>query len=253
MLEEPLSPELALVDPDLARRARALLVEIESAEPAEAPHPHAVDRPAIEHRASRATPSMADRAFRLGAWLAVPSILLNVALVRERPGEVKQSPPAVSAPGAARSPGASSPAADPKRVAESRQLRRHATRPPARARKGVAGAVLGAEKVPHPAAKVGVRRHEAHPAIRTLTWSPIERVVRYDVIIWHGHRRIADIWVRRPALEIKRLACGDGRRLAPGRYLWFVYPVVASPRRHFGPLVRSGTVSFGAAECPPGH
>src|SRR5918911_1337374 len=96
---EPISPELCLVDPVLARRARELLPPLEEAvrEPvaaAEAPRRHR-------------------RLTRVGGWALAASLLLNVALLwpkntAETTPVLLPSPPAAPAPTrapkAARSP-----------------------------------------------------------------------------------------------------------------------------------------------------
>jgi hypothetical protein len=82
---------------------------------------------------------------------------------------------------------------------------------------------------------------------RMLSWPAAPSAVAYDLIVWRGKRRIADVWTSRPRLSVASLRCARG--VAPGRYLWFVYPVRsrAEPRR-YGPLLR-----WGALQVPAGR
>src|SRR5918912_2827354 len=73
---EPISPELVLVDPELAARARALLPTLDA--PVAPAAVVDIAPPAAGGRAQRL-----ERAFlRVAAWLVIPSLALNVALLR---------------------------------------------------------------------------------------------------------------------------------------------------------------------------
>jgi hypothetical protein len=216
---EPISPELALVDPDLARRARALLpVPVE-------PGPVVVERPQAPRRSAPRLPR--GLLVRGAAALALPSLILNVALLRDR---AAPRSPAISA---ARP--TVTPAPPPKRVRKASPTRERSSRPA-----GVAAArhVKKARKAPS----------RPRATRRTLRWPAVPTTSSYDVIIWRNHTRVADIWTTKPALEVDTLACGQG--LAPGRYLWFVYPALS--RRggaRYGPLVKWGRVDVVKSRC----
>jgi hypothetical protein len=211
---EPISPELVLVDPDLARRARALLpapaLDLPREE-AERTPPHA--RPRL----------LRERLVRTAAWLAVPSVALNVALLRTD----SAAEPA--------------PVAAPSRVVT---VTVAPIAPPAGQRHGVAAA-----------------RHERALPSRpkatgphgVLRWPRHARAVAYDVVVWRAHRRIADVWTPRPKIAVARLACGGARALAPGRYLWFVYPLVKAKPRRYGHLAKWGTFAVGGLTRCPKH
>ena len=197
MIAEPLSPELALVDPELAERARLALPE----PPAE-----------VEPRASASSrPRRWDRVARKAAvTVLMPSLFLNVVLLRE-----KLNP---------------APAARPAQPAIAVVAGAEAKIPPR------AKAAKAAKPVPSQRSKV---------ARRTLRWPVANRAAAYDVIVWRGHRRIADVWTTKPALSVETLRCG--RKLPAGRYLWFVYPVRsrAAPTR-YGRLLKWGVLQVPA-------
>jgi len=79
-----------------------------------------------------------------------------------------------------------------------------------------------------------------------LRWPATPRVVTYDVVVWLGHRRVADVWTSKPRVAVADLACHGSRPLASGRYLWFVYPLVDARLRRYGPLAKWGTFVVGA-------
>src|SRR2546421_7613927 len=100
---EPISPELCLVAPVLARRAGELLPPLEDVESTLARAPATTLRRAPASRA---------RLTRLGAWLLVPSIVLNAALLWPRSDPTPGTASSL-APPAARGP-AKHPAAKPR-------------------------------------------------------------------------------------------------------------------------------------------
>ena len=205
---EPISPELALVDPELARRARALLPapaggELLREDPVAAPPP----RP-------RRLRIRSDLLTRVAAWLVVPSIALNVALLRTdsatAPSSVAAPPRVVTVTVAPIAP------------------RADRTRP---RREGV-------EAAQHK--RVLPTRPAVHRQSGVLRWPATAKAVKYDVVVWLGHRRIADVWTAKPRVAVAELACRGSSALAPGRYLWFVYPLVDEHPRRYGPLAKWG-------------
>jgi hypothetical protein len=210
-LTEPISPELALVDPELARRARALL-----------PHPAWVE-PVAPARSSRARlPRVRRETFvRVAAWLAVPSIALNVAFLRTdsaaRPSPVSAPPRVVTVSIAPLAPQTDA------------RVRRRTVRP---SQSGVASARH-------------VERH-LRVARKVLRWRATARAAAYDVILWRDHRRVADVWTTKPRVTVAAVACRGTTPLAAGRYLWFVYPLVHARPRRYGRLVKWGTLEVPA-------
>jgi len=196
--DEPLSPELALVDPELAARARAALpIPILDAEP-----PARIEAPPKRRSGSR---------LLRGAMLLVllASLTLNVDLLVER----RQNSPQQAAIPAARV-GAVSAAVAVKKAGARQPL-----------------------PFPAPAKPPKVMRGP-------LRWARSAAAIRYDIVIWRGHRRVLDIWTTRPRVDLAALPCTERRRLQAGRrYLWFVYPMLRQkPTARFGKLLRFGVV-----------
>jgi hypothetical protein len=208
----PISPELALVDPELARRARALLPPAGTLEPVLADVGVAPPTPARPPRFRRET------FVRAAAWLAVPSIALNIALLRTD--------------SAAEPPSAATSALQPTTPTQSSSV--ETVRPVRQPR--VSPKHSGVESARH------ARGLPPRVARRVLRWSATAHTAAYDVIVWRDHRRIADMWTTKPKVSVAAVACHGTTPLAAGKYLWFVYPLVhASPRR-YGPLVKWGTL-----------
>jgi hypothetical protein len=213
---EPISPELALVDPELAARARALLppVGLDLAPAPAAPAPP----PAPRHRSWR------DRLVRTAAWLAVPSIALNVALIRTD---------GTGGPTFAATPGPTMAVTIPLRALQPPP----SSKPPK---------LAGVESAQH------IRIAPPRVATRVLRWPASARSKAYDVVVWRGRRRIADVWTSTPKVTIAALACRGSRPLEAGRYLWFVYPLVAANPRRYGPLAKWGRFAVASGtHCRP--
>jgi hypothetical protein len=207
---EPISPELCLVDPVLARRARELLPPLEDAVsnaglPAEAP--------------VRTQRMRRGRLTRLGGWLLAASLMLNVALLwpKNTAETPVLSPAPTPAPKAPRSP---------------------TKRPTPKRTGGVLAAKAEAKRSTRPAQPRVVRKR------RVLSWRATPRAGLYDLVLWRGHRRVADLWPTKSKVSVATVACGAGKRLPKGRYLWFVYPVVDSVSHRYGPLAGWGAVDI---------
>lgn len=211
---EPISPELCLVDPDLARRAREVLPPLEDLAP-EAP-------PAPARAARRG------RVARLGGWALAASLLLNVALLW--PKSTAETAPVLSP----------APAPAPKAVKEARSPAKHpiAKRPTPKRTGGVLGAKAEAKKRVRPA------RPRVARGRRVLSWHATPRADLYDLVLWRGHRRVADLWPTKSKVSVATVACGAGKRLARGRYLWFVYPVVDRVSHRYGALAGWGAIEL---------
>jgi|GEM_PF-3042422 len=219
---EPISPELCLVDPALARRARELLPSLETVpDGGFAPEaPVAVPVPVRRGRLTRA-----------GGWVLAASLLLNVALLwpKNTADAPVLAPASTPAPTTARE---SAPEKAPK------PAHSPAKRPTPKRTSGVLAAKAEARRSARPAKPRVVRGR------RVLTWRATARAGLYDLVLWRGHRRVADLWPTKSKVSVATVACGAGKRLAKGRYLWFVYPVVDRASRRYGALAGWGSVDI---------
>jgi hypothetical protein len=77
-----------------------------------------------------------------------------------------------------------------------------------------------------------------------LSWQATSRAGLYDLVLWRGHRRVADLWPTKPKISVAAVACSAGKRLAKGRYLWFVYPIVDTASHRYGALAGWGAVDI---------
>lgn len=77
-----------------------------------------------------------------------------------------------------------------------------------------------------------------------LRWAPVRGATYYNVQIYRGSRKVLSIWPTRPRLTLHRAwtYAGAKRRLAAGRYRWFVWPGHGSPRAgRYGALIGGNT------------
>ncbi len=211
----PISPELALVDPELARAARALLPDPPSLPARSAPVSRAleaVEQPAEERSAEIASPSgVPAQKFVLRHFAAgVVAGLLIAALAAEAYlwlGSVRpESPvgPESSAPGLSVPNGPTAGGAPP------------AASPPSTA------TVLG--------------------------WPPAPGAAAYDVTLWRDGNRVFErvVWDTRLPLPLHWQYAGRQRRLEPGAYRWVVRPL-----RRSGARLRSGAPIIDATYVVP--
>jgi hypothetical protein len=227
----PLSPELALVDPELAERARH---ELRIAAAGPEPAPQALRIAAAEPQMPPVeAPSTAEPAprplrrhaslMRAAAALAVPSIILNVALLRDRAPLIIPPRTAHSVAGVA--------AASTSIVATTVR-----PKPASKHRPKASGAAEPARTVAGP---------------KVLHWKKLGGARMYDVVIWRDGRRVRDVWTREASVSVRSVACAASRaRFAPGSYLWFVYPVQAGAgRTRVAKLAHWGNFRVDAATC----
>ena len=218
------SPELALVDPELAARARRSLPE---------PDTFAWLESTRRIPASPASPASPPRRLNLAraGWsaalvLLAASLLLNADLLVEPRGSAPAPQPSRTAAAAAR-----------------KQPPRYGVR--GAERKLVAPATRTGPPRPH-RASAGSPVSAPAKSLR-LKWPKASSAVQYDVVIWRGHKRVLDLWTRVPRLDVAALPCAQARKLTPrARHLWFVYPQVSHGKTaRFGALLRWGVFYAG--------
>jgi hypothetical protein len=225
-LPQPVSPELALVDPELARVARALLPP-----PSDccAPRP-SVDLAGVvdvrnEH-GSRATARVPiTRIAMVMTFLAVvigPTLLTEVwQPASQRPTLALAEPPhEVPLRGATAGP-LSGVASAKKTVASAATIVSSSTKAVAPSTSPVASATGSV------ASATSVAPQYVSSTVETvLRWAPTSNASYYNVVVWYGGKRVLDIWPRQPHVEFPHVwnYRGKAYRLELGRYLWFVYP-----------------------------
>ena len=100
-----------------------------------------------------------------------------------------------------------------------------------------------------------VRPATAGPAVAPATelrWPLVAGADFYDVVLWRDGARVLDAWPRTNRLVVTSGGALEARRLAPGRYLWFVYAGFdgkTAPR--FGPLLAHGELEVMPWTVPP--
>ena len=250
-LEAPISPELCLVDPDLAARARLLLPHVSPLRPPsqwlERPQQAAVaGGGSVEHGLlrvrsrtllwRRAAPTAALSAL-IGAGLALgASELLKTTRASESPSvaaRASASPASPTSPaaGALRSPVESTPDG----VQPARAVSAPAKTKPqdSRAKSVAAPAVAGT---------TAAATRQAAPLV--LSWNEVPGATRYDVILWQGHTRVLDLWPSAAHVVVPAVWTYKGKvfhRTAGAKYLWFVYAVLGSKNAlTYSSLVHSG-------------
>jgi hypothetical protein len=80
----------------------------------------------------------------------------------------------------------------------------------------------------------------------SIRWRRVLHARYYEVVLWRAHGRVADVWTTRHLLTVSGLRQALGpKTLAPGRYLWFVYPGFGSRSAHrYGHLSAQGILSL---------
>lgn len=207
----PISPELALVDPDLAAAARALLPDPPDCLSRRLPLPLAPlaassdATPASPARGSADVPRLRDprRALRsvatAGAWIVLAGVVASPLLAFLPPN---QAPSIVNT--------LPQPAPPP-------------TAPPL------------------PKAPSGSARVDIGPTIR---WRAVPGASLYNLILVDGSRRV-DLWSMKPSVRVTRPQRAGARLTPIVTYAWFVYPVFrsSSGKLRFGTVTAHGSIA----------
>jgi hypothetical protein len=243
---DTVSPELALVDPDLRRRAREALPEAAEQEAAEQHRRDPIDgrragprdEPAYEgnHREGIVEERSRTRLFLerlVTVVLLVAAVGLIMSLAHEpnahdrnerdtaRPGHRTRNATDALAPQEAR------------RSAPTEQRRRVAPRPSPKGARIVAPV-------------------DGDSASRTFVWPLVRGADYYNVQFLRGRRKMFEAWPRKPRLAVPARGVSSGRAFtfSPGRYRWLVRPGFGTPasRRYGRPIVVS---TFAVARTGP--
>lgn len=221
-ITEPVTPELVLVDPELARRARTQLAdrpefatrfggrEVAPAPPAWGPLFELAAQ--SEPRAER-TPSRGRRRLVLAVVSAVllGGVVVGAVLVVGYPSGTTNSAPAQPSregPASDARTGASVPAAaDP------------------RAKRNPPAPAAAPGRRPAPPSRARAAQPAASPP-RVFAWVPVATATHYRVRFFLGDAVIFQGWPSKPRLKLPSEWGYRGRRhrLGPGRYSWEVRP-----------------------------
>jgi hypothetical protein len=237
---EPISPELALVSPELAEFARARLPD----------PPDVLEELAIKRRAEAAAPMPwrpepvgpepsrgRRRAVSTLALLGATALGLlagigigggqNAAEVFTR---AEFSP-------AAQGLTSTSPTSSSKQrkisgvlaAKAERRASRPASKPSAASKpRTTPKRASGTSKTVHRAARSKTPRALTAPMLR---WTGVRGASYYNVRVFRGRVRILDLWPQQPVVKVPRAWVYGGVHysLRPGRYTWFVYPGTGNP------------------------
>jgi hypothetical protein len=205
---DQVSPELALVDPELARRLR----ERHDAERASLPteRPVTLRTVAAVHRAP--PPARPQRALRIAfgvlALVAVGAVAAVAATprLREALGLSREHAAAVRADATA----------TPLRTASTGATTAGATR--------TATTPFATTRAAAPHARPAARRRPLTPGRRVFAWTSVPKATYYVIDFYRGRRRIYEGRTVEPKLALAARWKFDGRRyaLTPGRYRWSV-------------------------------
>jgi hypothetical protein len=233
---EVISPELVLVDPELARRVRPIewtgawspAVRTADATPtlSIAPRPveAVVDLPREAGR-TRSLPSL--RSVVLAAATAGAGFAAGALLFGQDGTTTSQ---AQVAAGDQPRPSQARPASRPKAAA-------HVARRAAQTRRTPTRASAGSRAPAHTSPSRSSR----------VSWQQTRFATFYNVVFVRGRSRRLELWTRQTELSVQVLRRRSDRGLGPGTYRWFVRPGYGNPRLRklpgrtfYGPVVSRG-------------
>jgi hypothetical protein len=253
--DEPVSPELALVDPELRERLRDLLPEIEleppppvlralpdpesEADRALTPPPELVEAPGpvpapvatlpVRPAPVYLYPTRGERmrsfakAFALGAAAATVITVGVVAELGDGPAATEDpgtTPPRVAAPVPVPAPSDTSGGSTITKPATGTKTQpKGATKPKIAA--GKSSAPRQQKAPPPPAASSEPRR---------FAWAPVEGAVGYRLELFRGDRQVFETRTKQPVYELPTRWRHDGvtQTLTTGDYRWYVWPLLAN-------------------------
>jgi len=237
---EAISPELALVDPEIRRRARETLPSgpgTSRVPGGHLPSARSLVRGPVAPTHSADTVAMRPASTTVRGWLLPVAFLAGAALVlaTARPATLdadrRDEPTAIERQRPLRGSDLS--------------LRRNAAVSPRRTATPVSAQ---REPIARPAAQRAKRRTPRTPARTQIAWTFVwpahPGASYYDVKFLQGRNTIFEAWPRRPRLVVPAHGVSRGRpfRFSRGRYRWVVRPGFGpqAHRRYGPPIVLSG-------------
>jgi hypothetical protein len=208
---EVMSPELALIDPELGRAARALLPS-----PSEAAFSRLVDRAtfaSLEYRGgATAAPHRVPERHSRRLLVGVAAATMLALLLFDVRVEVGERPAAADSSGSVVGVGGPAPATTPAPGTT-----------PARATTP-APATTAAPRSAGPSRKAAASR----PADRRFAWAPVPGATGYHVEFFRGPSRVLSKETVEPLLTVPAQWTVNGRKrsLRPGTYRWYVWAIV---------------------------
>jgi hypothetical protein len=234
----PISPELVLVDPELARAARALLPDLPRAVPARASAAaESVTQSVFVERLRSGIEPVVDEPTapgRRGVGLLTGILCVGAAaalltfLVRpESEPEPQQAalaepPAAVTATIPSSSP-AETPTPEPEQPPPAQPTPAETT----------PGPTVPQTAAPPTEPKVATPPAVAAPPGQTFVWVAAPEAGAYEFQLFRGNARVFRARVTEPRLELpgRWRHAGEAEALTPGAYRWYVWPVSARTKR----------------------
>ena len=237
---EVVSPELALVDPELAAVARASLLQPRATTPVSS-WEHA--RAQVGEGSSQALAALSNAALAMDderhslaharrswhALVAVAAATILTLLLFDVRVQVGRTPASAEAP--QRPPAAAHAEAPPKEAPP--KLPVAAPAPP--------------NRVPvAPAKRVQAKgEHDTRPRVRRFAWAPTQGASAYHVELFRHEARIFAADTKQPQLAVPARWQMNGRqqKLSAGEYRWLVWPVVSGRRASSATVQATLTIS----------
>jgi hypothetical protein len=246
---ERVSPELVLVDPALAERARSQLADPEDT----VARLEALAREAAVTAAARRLAEQDSLAGRERRTFPRRTLARRRSLTRRHPvlvggfatvtvtmalllgmgADPGGTPTAFTTPAVLQPPVTAAPETPPPAAAPATRPKATPATPPPQAA---------------PAKKPSGRRAKtpatSRPAARPFAWAPSPGASGYHVELYRGAERVFAADTKKPAIEVPAnwSFAGRSRSLSPGEYRWYVWPVVGGKRSETATVQASLTV-----------